>query len=213
MDTTAFHSHQSKTHYYCALCECGFPSDDLLQYHLGNAPSHNQVVRVYPALGKEPNDRPVRMRYQGKQANDARAYDSSPEGSIALDDIEDEISDSDSGEGNDDLGVRDIRQRGLPNEDLSALEEIRAQDLKALIQLWRETVILQQQQSMTYKCHICLEEPRLDSGRAIRLPKCNHIMCRECLRMNVQSDLDQRRYPIRCPDCIAEQKSSDDASE
>lgn len=150
------------------------------------------------------------LNYCGDEANGLEDYELSSDGSVDFDDDDAELDDEDN---DDNAATRESQDGDDANQDLAALKESRTQDIKALVRLWRETVILQQQQSMTYTCHICLDEPRLDSGRAIRLSPCNHIMCRECLRNGVQSDLDERKYPLRCPDCTAEQRTVGDTRE
>lgn len=65
----------------------------------------------------------------------------------------------------------------------------------------------------TYKCSICMEEPRLDSGLAIRNEACNHIFCRECIRDYVVDQIQNRKFPLTCPDCTVAKKTPEDARE
>lgn len=52
-----------------------------------------------------------------------------------------------------------------------------------------------------FTCGICLEEMPDDS---IACPDpCRHTFCRECLREYVTTRLNERRFPIQCPTCVA----------
>lgn len=53
----------------------------------------------------------------------------------------------------------------------------------------------------TFECGICLDEHPEDS--VARIPQCQHSFCRDCLRGYIQSKLEEHRFPIFCPMCIA----------
>lgn len=52
-----------------------------------------------------------------------------------------------------------------------------------------------------FDCGICMES---FTDEAIALVDgCNHSCCRDCMRSNIQSKIEERRYPIPCPFCVA----------
>ncbi|KAG8718608.1 hypothetical protein FRC09_012398 [Ceratobasidium sp. 395] len=52
-----------------------------------------------------------------------------------------------------------------------------------------------------FDCNICMDS---FTDEAIALVDgCDHSSCRECMRGHVQSKIDERRYPIPCPFCVA----------
>ncbi|CAE7171213.1 unnamed protein product [Rhizoctonia solani] len=52
-----------------------------------------------------------------------------------------------------------------------------------------------------FDCQICMEE-YTDEAIA-RIDECGHSCCRDCMRSNIQSKIEERRYPIPCPFCVA----------
>ena len=54
-----------------------------------------------------------------------------------------------------------------------------------------------------FVCGICLEE-MLDDSIA-RPDHCGHTFCRACLRGHVAVRINERRFPILCPSCTANQ--------
>ncbi|KAF8076176.1 hypothetical protein FPV67DRAFT_1406946 [Lyophyllum atratum] len=58
-----------------------------------------------------------------------------------------------------------------------------------------------------FKCGICLQEHSEDY--VARLPRCLHSFCRYCMRGYIRSKLGERRFPILCPVCIADNLCSD----
>ncbi|KAL6309200.1 hypothetical protein BKA93DRAFT_425427 [Sparassis latifolia] len=54
-----------------------------------------------------------------------------------------------------------------------------------------------------FSCTVCLEEKPEDS--VARLAPCGHSFCRECIRKHVSVKIDERRYAILCPMCMAEE--------
>jgi hypothetical protein len=52
-----------------------------------------------------------------------------------------------------------------------------------------------------FDCGICMES---FTDEAIALVEgCGHSCCRDCMRSNIQSKIEERRYPIPCPFCVA----------
>jgi len=52
-------------------------------------------------------------------------------------------------------------------------------------------------------CGICLEEQLED--HVARVDNCKHAFCRECVRNYIISKVDEHRFPILCPICVAEE--------
>ncbi|KXN84683.1 putative E3 ubiquitin-protein ligase ARI9 [Leucoagaricus sp. SymC.cos] len=61
---------------------------------------------------------------------------------------------------------------------------------------------LEQMVRPTFECSICFEEYVEDS--VARIDDCNHSFCRECLRGHAKAKIEERRFPIHCPMCIAD---------
>ncbi|KJA28169.1 hypothetical protein HYPSUDRAFT_129996 [Hypholoma sublateritium FD-334 SS-4] len=53
-----------------------------------------------------------------------------------------------------------------------------------------------------FECGICGELQNI--ATRIRLPDCSHTVCKECLTGFATTKIDEGRYPIFCPECIAE---------
>ena len=53
----------------------------------------------------------------------------------------------------------------------------------------------------SFDCGICFEN--LHRENIAQFTSCKHRYCRSCLREHVSSTLEQRRYPIVCPECKA----------
>ncbi|KAG8677909.1 hypothetical protein FRC08_018224 [Ceratobasidium sp. 394] len=52
-----------------------------------------------------------------------------------------------------------------------------------------------------FDCGICMDS---FTDEAIAFADgCDHSCCRECMRSHVQSKIEERRYPIACPFCVA----------
>ena len=54
-----------------------------------------------------------------------------------------------------------------------------------------------------FKCGVCLEEQPEDF--VARLEPCGHRFCRDCIKGHVQSKLEEHRFPVICPSCMASQ--------
>ncbi|CEL64057.1 hypothetical protein RSOLAG1IB_11041 [Rhizoctonia solani AG-1 IB] len=52
-----------------------------------------------------------------------------------------------------------------------------------------------------FDCGICMET-YTDEAIA-RIDGCGHFCCRDCMRSNIESKIEERRYPIPCPFCVA----------
>ena len=58
----------------------------------------------------------------------------------------------------------------------------------------------------TFECGVCFETFQRDF--VARIKGCKHRFCRDCLRQYVISVIEDRRYPITCPTCIAERSTT-----
>ena len=58
------------------------------------------------------------------------------------------------------------------------------------------------QKNRTFECRVCFEVYDLD--HVAPLDACNHSFCRNCLRQYVTMKIEDRRYPIPCPACVAD---------
>lgn len=58
------------------------------------------------------------------------------------------------------------------------------------------------QRNRTFECLVCFEVFDLD--HVAPLDACNHSFCRNCLRQYVTMKIEDRRYPIPCPACVAD---------
>jgi len=54
-----------------------------------------------------------------------------------------------------------------------------------------------------FECCICMDEMPVDS--IARIDSCGHTFCRDCLRGHVKARLEERRFPILCPTCTADE--------
>jgi len=93
----------------------------------------------------------------------------------------------------------------LSDLDESFLEAMRLQDEfdeeDRAIRSQHDKLAESESAQRLFVCGICLEEMPYDS---IACPDpCGHTFCRECLRGHVTSRLDEHRFPILCPTCIA----------
>ena len=53
-----------------------------------------------------------------------------------------------------------------------------------------------------FECGICMEEMPEDS--VARPDPCGHAFCRECMRGYVSARLEEHRFPVLCPTCVAD---------
>ncbi|CAE6468717.1 unnamed protein product [Rhizoctonia solani] len=59
-----------------------------------------------------------------------------------------------------------------------------------------------------FSCEICMEI--LPDEAIARIDGCGHSCCRDCLRGEIQTKIEGRRYPILCPFCVASADDDDD---
>ncbi|OCH90956.1 hypothetical protein OBBRIDRAFT_887305 [Obba rivulosa] len=58
-----------------------------------------------------------------------------------------------------------------------------------------------------FECGICLD--KYSEEAIATVPGCRHAFCRECLRTFAAKTVEQHRYPIPCPLCMADKRESD----
>jgi hypothetical protein len=54
----------------------------------------------------------------------------------------------------------------------------------------------------SFECGVCAEVHNV--AVKISLPICGHMFCKECLTTYTKTKIDDGRYPIFCPECVAE---------
>ncbi|KAG8787357.1 hypothetical protein FRC12_015643 [Ceratobasidium sp. 428] len=98
----------------------------------------------------------------------------------------------------------------IEDTDLRSLEVAMAMQQefdKERVTLLEDQQFAQAIERRKFDCNICMDS---FTDEAIALVDgCDHSSCRECMRGHVQSKIDERRYPIPCPFCVA---GSDDKS-
>jgi len=53
-----------------------------------------------------------------------------------------------------------------------------------------------------FDCVICIEKYPEDYSAPVK--SCGHVLCRNCMKEHVQSQVDQAVWPVRCPMCVAD---------
>ena len=69
-------------------------------------------------------------------------------------------------------------------------------------ELSAQRIKLSQTIQTVFECGVCMEEMPEDS--VARLDPCGHPFCRECMRGYVSARLEEHRFPILCPTCVAD---------
>ena len=90
----------------------------------------------------------------------------------------------------DDLAVLRVLQQEFDDEDS---------------RLRTEREALANTQPLTFTCAVCTGE--LPEDFLARVPGCGHGFCRECLRTYAVSRLEEHRFPILCPSCVADDEA------
>ncbi|KAH9053121.1 hypothetical protein EDB87DRAFT_292592 [Lactarius vividus] len=102
-------------------------------------------------------------------------------------------------ERDDDLSDARRSRNGIDSEEcaLRLQKEFDIEDRA----LFAERTMLSQTIQRVFVCGVCMEEMPEDS--VARLDPCGHAFCRECMRGYVSTRLEERKFPILCPTCIA----------
>ena len=90
----------------------------------------------------------------------------------------------------------------MPDDDLSVLAELQQKFDEEDSRLRTEREALANVQQQIFTCPVCTEE--FSEEYVARVPGCDHGFCRECLRTYAVSKLEDHRFPILCPSCVAD---------
>ncbi|CAE6346143.1 unnamed protein product [Rhizoctonia solani] len=105
-------------------------------------------------------------------------------------------------------------------EDARLLAEARSLELALSLQQQfdDETIEFSMAESLAqsldqpkFTCGICMEI--LPDEAISRIDGCGHSCCRDCLRGDIQTKIEDRRYPIFCPFCVVGPDGDDDDDE
>jgi len=77
--------------------------------------------------------------------------------------------------------------------------------------LRREREALASVQQPIFTCAVCTDV--FSEEDVARVPGCGHGFCRECLRTYAISKLEEHRFPILCPSCVADNTGKEPGSE
>lgn len=98
----------------------------------------------------------------------------------------------------------------MPDDDLLVLAELQKKfdDEDSRLRAEREALAVFQPSIFT--CVVCTDEHPEDY--VARVPGCDHGFCRECLRTYAVSKLEEHRFPILCPSCVADNTGKEPGS-
>ena len=83
---------------------------------------------------------------------------------------------------------------------LQAQEEAAIQEHRRLVQ--------EASKVKMFNCVICMDSYIMDFSARVR--SCGHVLCRDCMKEHVQSQVAQSIWPIRCPTCVADHSRTED---
>lgn len=127
--------------------------------------------------------------------------------SRALPDIPSKSSNSHSGSSTSYQAAGPSNCKNLKPEDPDLARSLQlAMIMQQQFDLERETFSIDQSLARAaerpkFDCGICMES-FTDEAIAV-VDGCEHSCCRECMRSHIQSKIEERRYPIPCPFCVA----------
>lgn len=70
---------------------------------------------------------------------------------------------------------------------------------------------LMQTAQRQYHCGICLDDFPEDD--AVHIDACGHEICRDCVRGHVCAKIEEHRFPVLCPVCMADHRNQNPGSE
>ncbi|KAF9234662.1 hypothetical protein BU15DRAFT_52355, partial [Melanogaster broomeanus] len=79
------------------------------------------------------------------------------------------------------------------------------------IQLLTQTDQLRQTAQRQFHCGICLDD--IPEDDVVHVESCGHDLCRGCTRSHVCAKIDERRFPVLCPLCMADHGNPDPGSD
>lgn len=62
-----------------------------------------------------------------------------------------------------------------------------------------------------YHCGVCMDDFPEDD--AVHIDACGHEICRDCARGHICSKIEEHRFPVLCPVCMADRKNQNPGSE
>jgi len=96
------------------------------------------------------------------------------------------------------------------DDDLAVLVELQQQFDDEDSRLRGEREALASVQQPIFTCAVCTDE--FSEEDVARVPGCGHGFCRECLRTYAISKLEEHRFPILCPSCVADDTGKEPGS-
>ena len=98
----------------------------------------------------------------------------------------------------------------VPDDDLLILMELQRQFDDEDHRLRNEREALTSVQPSTFTCSVCTDEHSEEF--VARVQGCGHGFCRDCLKQYTASKLDEHRFPIMCPNCVADNTGKEPGS-
>ncbi|KAH7337774.1 hypothetical protein B0J17DRAFT_664209 [Rhizoctonia solani] len=107
---------------------------------------------------------------------------------------------------------------GSSNQYRSPVEEEDARSIELALRLQQEYDAETVQFSMGESLAKSMERPQFECGICMdtytdeviaRIDGCGHSCCRDCMRSNIQSKIEDRKYPIPCPFCVVGSDEND----
>ena len=108
------------------------------------------------------------------------------------------------------------KRRDFDSEDEMDPNMILALQLQATFDsendfLLQQKLNLMQTAQRQYHCGVCLDDFPEDD--VVRIDVCGHEICRDCARGHVSAKIEEHRFPVLCPVCMADHKNQNPASE
>jgi hypothetical protein len=173
-----------------------YSPSDFASAQIDNAGAGLQVALDHcnrPSANSHPKDKSFQSYMSPSSSNDNQRFPLNQDGDLALaEQMQLEWLDSDR----QSTEAAAQRQRQFDEED----RLLRAQRAE-----------LANHTQPHFQCGVCLEEEPEDY--VARIDPCGHCFCRDCIRGYVGSKLDENRYPILCPVCMAEEAKGDPSGE
>lgn len=88
------------------------------------------------------------------------------------------------------------------DHDIAVLYELQQEFDDEDFRLRTEREELTRYKQLIFTCPVCTDE--FPEDFVARVPDCDHGFCRECLKTYTVSKLEEHRFPILCPSCVAD---------
>lgn len=96
------------------------------------------------------------------------------------------------------------------DDDISILKELQREFDDEDSRLRTEREALARIHPSSFTCAVCTDE--FPEDFVARVPDCDHGFCRECLKTYAVSKLEEHRFPILCPSCVADNTGKEPGS-